>query len=392
MFVDLTPEQQALRREIRRYFAALMTPESREATRGAESGAEYRRLIRQMGQDGWLAVGWPKQYGGHGWSAVEQLIFFEEAQLAEAPLPFVTLNTVGPALMEIGSDAHKARFLPKIAAGELHVAMGYTEPGAGTDLAALQCAAVRDGDHFVINGSKLFTSGAEGADYIWLAARTDPDAPKHKGISIFMVDTREPGFSYTPIHTVGNVRTNATYYDGVRVPADMMIGELNGGWRAITAQLNHERVGLAALGVRGLGLLRRVLAWAREPVPGEDGRRPIDEPWIGATLAEVYARVGAMRLMNYRMAWEVGQGRMNPALASAAKVYGAESMIEICRRLGEVVGTAGLVRRGSPVAALAGDLEEEYRKCQINTFGGGVTEVLRELVAQFGLGLPRTVR
>lgn len=390
MFVDLTPEQHAMRREIRAYFASLMTPEAREATRGAESGAEYKRLIRQMGQDGWLAVGWPKQYGGRGWSSVEQLIFFEEAQLAEAPLPFVTLNTVGPALMEIGSDAHKARFLPKIAAGELHVAMGYTEPGAGTDLAALQCSAVRDGDHFVIHGNKIFTSGAEGADYIWLAARTDPDAPKHKGISIFLVDTRDPGFSYTPIRTVGNVRTNATYYDGVRVPADMMVGELNGGWRAITAQLNHERVGLAALGVRGLGLFRRVLAWAREP--GERGQRPIDVPWINATLAEVYTRVEAIRLMNYRMAWEVGQGRMNPALASAAKVYGAESMIEVCRRLGEVVGPAGLVRRGSPAAALAGDLEEEYRKCQINTFGGGVTEVLRELVAQFGLGLPRTVR
>jgi len=390
MFVDLTPEQHALRREIRSYFAALMTPDAREATRGAESGAEYKRLIRQMGQDGWLAVGWPKQYGGRGWSAVEQLIFFEEAQLAEAPLPFVTLNTVGPALMEIGSDAHKARFLPKIAAGELHVAMGYTEPGAGTDLASLQCSAVRDGGHFVIHGNKIFTSGAEGADYIWLAARTDPDAPKHKGISIFMVDTRDPGFSYTPIHTVGNVRTNATYYDGVRVPVDMMVGELNGGWRAITAQLNHERVGLAALAVRGLGLFRRVLAWAREP--GEGGQRPIDVPWINATLAEIYARVEAMRLMNYRMAWEVGQGRMNPAFASGAKVYGAESMIEVCRRLGEVLGPAGLVRRGSPAAVLAGDLEEEYRKCQINTFGGGVTEVLHELVAQFGLGLPRTVR
>lgn len=386
MFVELTPAQHALRQELRQYFRQLITPEVRERTRGAESGDEYKRVIRQMGSDGKLALGWPVAFGGQGHGPVEQLIFFEEARLAEAPLPFVTLNTVGPAIMAHGSEQHKADFLPRIAAGDLHFAIGYSEPSAGTDLATLKTSAVRDGDHFVINGSKIFTSGAEGADYIWLAARTNPEEARHKGISIFIVDTRLPGFSLSPIRTVGNVRTNCTYYDNVRVPADMLVGQLHGGWRLITSQLNHERIGLAAIGINATGLYQRVLDWARE---GASGRRPIDTPWVQSALAECYARLEAMRLINYRMAWSMSQGEPNPALASAAKVYSTEAAIEVCRRLLEVLGAAGLVRRGSPAARLQGDVEEEYRRCQINTFGGGVNEVQRELVAQFGLGLPR---
>ncbi len=386
MFVELTPAQQALRQSLCDYFRRLITPEVRERTRGAESGEEYKRVIRQMGQDGKLALGWPVAFGGQGHGPVEQLIFFEEARLAEAPLPFVTLNTVGPAIMDHGSDQHRADFLPRIAAGELHFAIGYSEPNAGTDLATLKTSAVRDGDHYVINGSKIFTSGAEGADYIWLAARTNPDEARHKGISIFIVDTRLPGFSLSPIHTVGNVRTNCTYYDNVRVPADMLVGQLHGGWKLITSQLNHERIGLAAIGINVIGLYQRVLSWARDC---SAGRRPIDTPWVQSALAECYSRLEAMRLTNYRMAWAMSQGEPNPALASACKVYSTEAAIEVCRRLLEVLGAAGLVRRGSPASVLHGDVEEEYRRCQINTFGGGVNEVQRELVAQFGLGLPR---
>lgn len=386
MYIDLTDGQKALRDELRAYFRELMTPERVAATRGNESGDAYKAIIRQLGRDGWLALGWPEEFGGQGRGARDQLIFFEEAQLARVPLPFVTINTVAPALMTHGSEEHKRFFLPRIAAGELHFAIGYSEPEAGTDLAALKTTAVREGDDYVINGTKVFTSGAESADYVWLAARTDPEAEKkHSGITIFMVSTDQPGFSCAPIHTVGSVRTNMSYYNDVRCPANMIAGELNGGWRMITSQLNHERVGLAAIGVNGLGLYQRTLDWAREAV--DDGRRPLDHAWVQSTLAEAHHRLEAMRLMNWRMAWQSDHGEVDPAFASAIKAYSTECLIEVCRLLMEVVGAAGTYRRGSPAAALHGDLEEEYRKCQINTFGGGVAEVMRDLVAQFGLGM-----
>lgn len=389
MFIDYTDDQKALRKELRAYFSKLMTPEVRENIRGKESGDLYNSLIRQMGSDGWLAIGWPKEYGGQGRTTQEQLVFFEEALLAGAPIPFVTLNTVGPALMSYGSEEHKKKFLPGIAAGETHFAIGYTEPNAGTDLAALGTTAVKDGDHYVINGTKVFTSGAEGADYVWLAVRTDMEAPKHKGITMFIVDTKSKGFSVAPIHTVGGFRTNMTYYENVRVHESMIVGQLNKGWHLITAQLNHERVGLAAWGINGWGLYKRTLEWAREV--RDNGRRVIDDPSVQANLAEAYSRLEAMRVLNARMAWELDRDamNMNPALASGLKVYSTEAMIEVCRLLMEVIGPSSLVRSGSSAAVLAGDLEHEYRRCQINTFGGGVNEIQRGLVANFGLGMPR---
>ncbi len=391
MFVDETPEQKALRAELRAYFAELIPPEVFAATRNVESGELYHRLVRQIGKDGWLGIGWPKAYGGQGRSAVEQLIFFEEAMLAGAPIPVITLNTVGPAIMALGSEEHKKRFLPGILRGEIHFAIGYTEPEAGTDLASLSTSAVRDGDDWVIEGTKVFTSGAEGADYVWLAARTDPAAPKHKGLTIFIVDTKAPGFSLSPIHTVGYIRTNMTYYDHVRVPASMVVGEVNGGWRLMTAQLNHERISLAAFGVQTLGLYNQTLAWARETL-AEDGRSLTEQPRVQLCLAQAYCRLKAMRLVNARMAWELEQGKPDPARSSAAKVYGSECVIEACRLLLEVVGQAGAIEAGSPGAVLGGELERQYRLCQINTFGGGVNEIQREIVAMLGLGMPRVPR
>ncbi|TNF33647.1 MAG: acyl-CoA dehydrogenase [Gammaproteobacteria bacterium] len=389
MFIDYTDEQKALRKELRTYFSKLMTPDVREEIRGKESGELFNRLIKQMGTDGWLAIGWPKEYGGQGRTTQEQLVFFEEALLAGAPIPFVTLNTVGPALMSYGSEEHKKQFLPGIAAGTMHFAIGYTEPNAGTDLAALGTTAVKDGDHYIINGTKVFTSGAEGADYVWLACRTDNEAPKHKGITMFIVDAKSKGFSVAPIHTVGGFRTNMTYYENVRVHESMIVGQLNKGWQLITAQLNHERVGLAAWGINGWSLFRRTMEWAR--TANDAGVRPIDDVGVQMNLAEAYSRLEAMRVLNARMAWELDRDamNMNPALASGLKVYSTEAMIEVCRLLMEVIGPASLVRSKNSAAVLAGDLEHEYRRCQINTFGGGVNEIQRGLVANFGLGMPR---
>jgi hypothetical protein len=393
MFVDLTPEQHRLRLQVRDYFNGLMTPELRVELRGAEGGPLFRRLVRQMGADGWLAVGWPREHGGQGYAATEQLIFFEEANIAGAPLPFVTISTVGPALMESGTAAQKARYLPGIAAGEIVFAIGYSEPDAGSDLATLKTQARLEGDlatgRFIVNGNKLWTSGVESADHVWLAARTDPDLPRHKGVSILIVDTAAKGFSHTLIETVGNT-TSATYYDNVEVPAGNLVGELHGGWKLITAQLNHERLGLGSWSDKVFGPFRRVLDWAR--AADESGRRAMDQAWVRRSLAECVTRLEAMRIINFRIAADLEAGGMDVALASATKVYGSESVVEILRRLIDIVGANGLVRAGSSAALLLGELEYEVRANTINTFGGGTNEIQRELIAQFGLKLPRPVR
>lgn len=391
MRADYTIEQKEFRREFRKYLSELVTDEVREVTRHAESGDVYRRVIRTMGRDGWLTPGWPEAYGGKGLSPLMQKVLLEELIRAEAPFPFVTVNTVGPALIALGSEEQKRSILPRIASGDLIFAIGYSEPGAGTDLAALKTRAERDGDDFVINGQKIFTSGAEGADYVFLAVRTAPEAPPHKGISILMVDTRLPGFSVTPIWTVGGFRTNVTYYENVRVPASMLIGPLNGGWKLITEQLNHERIGLAAMSYGANACYDQVVEWASENHTPE-GQRIIDQPWVQSALGECYALLEAITIMGDRVAWEVANGQTRPDLASAMKVFGTEGVIKVMRQLLDILGPVGLLKDGSPGAVLQGRIEQEFRRCQINTFGGGATEVLRDIVAQVGLGLPRAQR
>jgi len=389
--VDFTPPQKALRAELRSYFDTLMTPEVKSGLTSLEGGPLFRQVCEKMGADGWLGVGWPKEYGGQGFTGIEQLIWFEEARRSGAPIPFVTLNTVGPALIARGSEEQKQRFLRGILAGKVHFAIGYTEPESGTDLASLNTSAVRDGDEYLVNGTKIFTSGANQADYIWLACRTDPDAKKHKGISILIVDTKLPGFSCTPIHTVGGGATTMTYYDNVRVPAEMLVGKENGGWGLITLQLNHERVGLAAFGSLAGTLLEEVLDWALV-TEDPDGRPVADTPWVQHALGEAYARLEALEVMNWRMAWDIAQGTLEPARASAGKVYGSEALIEVYRLLLEIVGVAGTIQKDSPGSALQGRLELQWRGCQINTYGGGVNEIQREIIAMMGLGLTRAPR
>jgi hypothetical protein len=391
MHIDLSDEQKALQRELRAYFAKLVPPEVRRQIKGLETGPLHKELIRRMGKDGWLGVGWPKEYGGQGRTAIEQMIWFEEARRAGAPVPFVTLNTVGPTLMAAGTEAQKQTFLRGILAGEIHFAIGYSEPNAGTDLASLETRAVREGDHYVVNGTKIFTSGADAADYIWLACRTDPTAPKHKGISMLIVDTRLPGFSCAPIYVLGEGHTNMTYYENVRVPVDMLVGEENRGWQLITMQLNHERVGLAAFSSYAHKILEDVVEWARETQG--DGGRPVGLlPWVQSCLGEAFARLEALKVLNWRMGFELERGALDPALASAVKVHSSEALIEVYRLLLEVLGIPGTVKQDCPGAQLRGELEREWRHCQINTFGGGVNEVQREIIAMMGLGLPRAPR
>ena len=391
MFIDLTDRQLALRAEIDSYFAGLMTPERRAALGGGEQfGEGYRETVRQLGRDGWLGVGWPEEYGGRGWGALEQLIFVDAAGRAGVPLPAVTLNTVGPTLAQFGSDEQRQKFLPAILSGEVHFAIGYTEPEAGTDLASLRTHAVRDGDEYVVNGQKVFTTGGHDADYIWLAARTAPDAPKHEGISILIVDTSDPGFSSAPFRMIGGGHNNTTFYDNVRVPVSMRVGPEHGGWKMITTQLNFERVMLGPSG----GIFKSLDAvgrWARETVAA-DGRRVIDLEWVKLNLARVRAKVEAAELFNWRVASRQEQGELNPADASAMKVFGTELRIESLRLLMEVVGAAGTLKKGSAGAVVAGNLEVDYAAATIGTFGGGVNEIQREIIGMAGLRMPRVPR
>jgi 3-oxocholest-4-en-26-oyl-CoA dehydrogenase alpha subunit len=392
MFLEYTPEQQALRKELREYFVQLLTPEVRDELGEPGEGSElFRPLVQQMGKDGWLGIGWPKEYGGQGRPATDQFIFFDEVQRAGAPFPFVTLNTVGPTIMRFGSEEQKTFFLPGILAGDINFAIGYTEPEAGTDLASLRTRAVLDGDEWVVNGNKVFTSGANQADYVWLACRTDPDAPKHKGISILVVPTASPGFKCTPIVTVGGNTTTATFYDDVRVPKGNVVGDVNAGWQLITTQLNHERVGLAAMGGLAHRLWDEVLDWCRA-TDAETGVRMLDVPWVQMDLARAHARLEAMKLLNWRMAAALDAGALAPADSSAVKVYGTETLVDVYRTLLGILGAVGYLPPGSPGAVLEGDVERAGRAAQINTFGGGVNEVQREIIASAGLGMARRAR
>jgi len=387
MFLDLTASQVALRDELRAYFAELITPAEREAMLTQRHGAIYREIVLRMGSDGWLGVGWPVEYGGRGLGQIEQQIFVTEAALADVPLPAVTLQTVGPTLMAHGSPEQKDFFLPKILTGELHFAIGYTEPGAGTDLASLTTRAVLDGDHYIVNGQKIFTTGGHDADYIWLACRTDPEAPKHKGLSILIADTTDPGYSWTPIITLdGAHHVNATYYSDVRVPVSMRVGQENEGWRLITAQLNHERVMLGPSGRIGV-LHTRVRSWAAgRATPG--GVPLLDLADVRRALAKAAAAERVNELLN----WQVAVTEtVDVADASVTKVFGSEQVQRIGTELAEIVSRHGDLAEPD-TAELAQWLDVQNKRNTVMTFGGGVNEVQRELIAMAGLKLPRVPR
>jgi alkylation response protein AidB-like acyl-CoA dehydrogenase len=391
MEIGYTEEQEALRDQLREYYANLLTPEvEAQLAESHAIGPNMRRVVKQMAKDGWLGIGWPTEYGGQGRSALEQYIFFDESMRAGAPVPMLTINTVGPTIMDFGTPEQKEFFLPKILAGEIHFCIGYTEPESGTDLASLQTRAVRDGDEYVINGQKIYTSLAGDADYIWLATRTDPEVAKHKGISMFIVPMDTPGIKVVPMSLLGDHNINYTFYEDVRVPAGNLVGGENNGWSLITNQLNHERVTLCSSGIieRALSDVRE---WAQNTKLA-DGRRVIDQEWVQVHLARVYARLEFLKLINWKVAWTATQGHLDVADASTTKVFGTEFYMEAFKLMMEVVGQAGYLTRGSPEAILAGRLESYARSMVILTFGGGTNEIQRDLIAIFGLGLPRSLR
>ena len=389
MHIAYTEEQEALRSELSAYYDKLLTDEVREALSVEHGcGPVNREMVKQMAKDGWLGIGWPKEYGGQGKSQMEQFIFFDESMRSGAPVPMLTINTVGPTIMNFGSQEQKDFFLPKILAGDLHFSIGYSEPEAGTDLASLRCRADLDGDEDVINGQKMWTSLASDADYCWLAVRTDQEAPKHKGISMIIVDLKNtPGITIEPLNLLSSHDINAVYYDNVRVPAKNIVGGVNKGWTLITNQLNHERVTLCSSGLLEQSLQETIRFAADHRLPS--GQRIIDQEWVQLNLARVRTGLEFLRQINWKVA---SSAHLDISDASTIKIFGTEFYLEAFRLLMEVLGPRAYLQRNSSAEVLKGRLEMNYRSLVILTFGGGTNEIQRDLIAMFGLGLPRSLR
>lgn len=388
----LTPEQEQFAKEFRDYLKSHIPPEVKaeiESERGMEKSPAYKEFIRRMGRDGWLGVGWPREYGGQGRTPMEQHIFYEIVAYERIMLPLMALNAVGPALMRFGTEEMKREILPPILRGELEVAIGYTEPEAGTDLASLKTAAVKDGDDYIINGQKVFTSCADYADYLWIAARTDPQAPKkHHGISVFLIPMDTPGITIEPMWLLGGERNNTTFYDNVRVPKKCLVGEENKGWKYITTQLDFERIALSPSSP-----MRRniddTIQWAKETKV--DGAPVIELPWVRTKLAELTVDVEVLKMINYYLAWLITKGVVPYAEASMVKVFGAELYQRVNHSLLEIMGQFGQLQTGSEWAPLKGRVEQALRSDVILTFGGGASEIQRNIIAMAGLGMPRSM-
>jgi alkylation response protein AidB-like acyl-CoA dehydrogenase len=380
-------EVSEFRAEFRRYLGSVVTPELVEEVRsGGEWGGPLTKgFWRRLGADGYLGLGWPQEYGGGGKSALFLHAFNYEMNYLRLPIPVVTLNTVGPTLMRIGSEEQKREFLPKILRAEVEFAIGYSEPEAGTDLASLKTRAVRDGDDYVINGQKVFTSRADQSDYVWLAVRTDPEAPRHRGISILIVPLDAEGIEIRPFPIMSGGRTSFTFYNDVRVPASALVGEENKGWYYMTTQLDFER-----LAISPVAFIERVFDWLCELFRA--GRLASSDGWTRVALAGMAADVNALKVLDLKTAWMVASGDVPVWEASLLKVLSNETRVRLLQEALQMLGPAGLVRRGAPGALTdsAGDtVEHQLREALINLFGGGSNDIQRDLMATHGLGLPR---
>lgn len=392
MNIELTPAHRALQQEVRDYMKTVMTPEMLEERKDPElkegGGPEFRKHYARMGADGWIGLSWPKSIGGKAMSHLEQYIFTDEVVRSGFAYPFLTTEAIAPMIAANAIDEVREEVVGGVREGRITIAVGYSEPNAGTDLASLTTKAEKEGDEWVINGQKMWTSLGNYADYVWLAARTDPDASKkHKGLTMFLVPTSSAGFSYTPVHTMG-VRTNATYFENVRIPDKYRVGEVNAGWKLITGQLNIERLSLFTHG-QVESLYQDVCTWAAD-TNAPMGGKVIEQPWVQHNLAKVKTGLEVVKLICWKQAWAMDQGPLDMADASVAKVYSSEFFVELYRMLLEVMGQAGTIAEDSPGAVTRGAIEFRWRVGSILTFGGGANEVQRDIIAMAGLWMPRT--
>ncbi len=383
MYFDYPPEVKQWLEEFRRYLDRIVTPELKQELAGGigEGGGprpHTKAFWRKLGEGGYMGLGWPEEYGGGGMSPLYLHAYNHEMSVRSLPVATVTLNMVGPALMLAGSEAQKKEFLPKILRGEVEFAIGYTEPEAGTDLASLKTRAVRDGDYYVINGQKVFTTGAESADYCWLACRTDPEAPKHRGISVIIVPLNSEGITIHPFPLMWGGRTNFVFYDNVRVPVSNCVGEENRGWYYMTAQLNFERVAISPV----IGMERTFNSLCDQV--RREGSNGAQE-WTRTALAGMAAGIYAMKVFDLRVAGIVADAELAPSEASIIKTMANELSIKMAGEALQILGPTGLIRRGWP----GGSSFPQQRLNVNNLFGGGNNDIQRDLIATHGLNLPR---
>ena len=391
MKIELTKNQQKLKDELKEYFSALLNKELLSEMSDPQffegGGPEFKKALKIMGQDGWIGLSWPKEFGGKEFTPIEQYIFVEEIMRTGFPFPFLTTESVGPMIAQHGSDWAKETIAKSILRGETIFAIGYSEPNAGTDLASLKTQALPDKEGFKINGQKIWTSLANYADYIWLAARTNNEVKKHKGISMFIVPTDDDGFSYTPIQTLGDVTTNMTYYDDIYVSKDNLVGELNSGWNLITSQLNLERLALVNHGPVD-ELYHQLLSLAKSTkVDSINVLSDID--WVKSNFAKIYSGLETLKLICWKQVWGMENDVLSMTDASLAKIYGSEYFIEAYRMMMEIFGELSIIRDDS-LSILNSRLERMYRTASILTFGGGTNEVQRDIISMAGLLMPRS--
>ena len=391
MKIELTKNQQKLKDELKEYFSTLLNKELLSEMSDPQffegGGPEFKKALKIMGQDGWIGLSWPKEFGGKEFTPIEQYIFVEEIMRTGFPFPFLTTESVGPMIAQYGSDWAKETIAKSILRGETIFAIGYSEPNAGTDLASLKTLALPDKEGFKINGQKIWTSLANYADYIWLAARTNNEVKKHKGISMFIVPTDDEGFSYTPIQTLGDVTTNMTYYDDIYVSKDNLVGELNSGWNLITSQLNLERLALVNHGPVD-ELYHQLLSLAKSTkVDSKNVLSDID--WVKSNFAKIYSGLETLKLICWKQVWGMENNVLSMTDASLAKIYGSEYFIEAYRMMMEIFGELSIIRDDS-LSILNSRLERMYRTASILTFGGGTNEVQRDIISMAGLLMPRS--
>ena len=391
MKIELTKNQQKLKDELKEYFSALLNKELLSEMSDPQffegGGPEFKKALKIMGQDGWIGLSWPKEFGGQEFTPIEQYIFVEEIMRTGFPFPFLTTESVGPMIAQYGSDWAKETIAKSILRGETIFAIGYSEPNAGTDLASLKTQAQPYKEGFKINGQKIWTSLANYADYIWLAARTNNEVKKHKGISMFIVPTDDDGFSYTPIQTLGDVTTNMTYYDDIYVSKDNLVGELNSGWNLITSQLNLERLALVNHGPVD-ELYHQLLSLAKSTkVDSTNALSDID--WVKSNFAKIYSGLETLKLICWKQVWGMENNVLSMTDASLAKIYGSEYFIEAYRMMMEIFGELSIIRDDS-LSILNSRLERMYRTASILTFGGGTNEVQRDIISMAGLLMPRS--
>ena len=388
MDFELDVAQRAWLTEVREFLRENVTPELRAEL--AEHDLEFpdgevTRFRRKIGAKGWFGLNWPREYGGLGLGAVYQHLLMSEFEYWGVPGPDLTVTSVAPMIMRHGTEQNKTEWLPLIVKGEMICAVGYSEAEAGTDLASLRTRATRDGEYWVINGSKIWNSGAQRATHEWLCVRTDPNGVRHRGISVIIVPIDSPGIQIRPLYAWSGYRTNEVHFDDVRVPVTNVVGEINRGWTSITGALDLERGALT-----NAGDLRRAVDELREVArcPRRDGSVPADDAALRRRLVQAEADVEVAMLMGYEAASILDSGVIPTVEVSVEKVFTSELRQRIADLALDLLGPDGLLAHRSENAPLAGKFERLYRAAPLMRFGGGTNEVLRDVIGQRGHGMP----